>query len=394
MSNLPANPNYHVTPAVDKENKTPTFKMSKFNYDGYQPGNKVEFSVTVNDSTKEIASVTGTNVTIDNLDGTYSFTMPSSHVDLAVTLKDKGSGGNEPPITPVIKEGYKQVKNLDELIDGAQVIIGTTGDFKRQVAISTTQNANNREPIAMNYNDGYFSVSTDPAQEVQLAVFTISQVSYNDKTYYQFFDTVNNGYLYVCSNNYNYLRTQAENNEKGYFEITNNNGVMEIKASASGYSRNIIGNTANNFIGCGGGTTQTTIDLAIYSDVVETTKAWAKSCLKIDDASFVPESSEFATLFSIAKITLINMGIDYVNALKISEDSTLISAVTRYEEWAVSNNDEDPYNGLIEYVSPLINPIEKDGGCSGSIASTSLIISIFSSIGLGLLLSKKQKHCN
>jgi len=343
LAGQPSNPPYHVTPSIDK-NSPVQYTMSKFNYDGYQPGEKIDFTVIVNDSTKEISSVTGNDVTITNNEGTYSFTMPSVNVDLTVTLKEKGG------VDPVIVDGaYKLVTNLSELIDGAQIIIGTPGTFTRKKAISTTQNANNRSAIDMVYENGYYKVSTEPAQSVSLCVFTVSKINYNSKTYYQFYDNTNKGYLYVTSSSSNYLRTQATNNVNGYFEITNNDGIMNIVASASSFTRNTLGNYSNTFSAYGGGTTTTTINLSIYSDVTLTTKAWATSYMKIGDSSFDGPGSGLCKsngLFEAAKNALLGMGKTYVTVLISSDDITISSACARYEAWATANGDDNPYGGL------------------------------------------------
>lgn len=391
LENLPANPNYHVSPSVDSATKTPSYTMSKFNYDGYQPGEKVEFTLTVNDSTKEIDSISGTNVTITENDGVYSFTMPFNHVDLNVILKEKGE--EEPP---TINDGYKLVTNLDELIDGAKVIIGTHYTFRRNAAISTTQNQNNRSSISMIYTDGYYSVDSAQSSDVSLCVFTISSVEYEGKKYYQFFDSnpTNKGYLYVASNSNNYLRTQETNNVNGYFEITNNNGLMTIVASASKYSRNTIGNYSSTFIACGGATSKTTTDMAIYCDVVDTDRTWANSYLKMNDNSFNGEGSGLCKtkgLYSDAKAALVGMGYTYIEVLKTSNDIDLNAACNRYEAWAIANGDDNPYNGLINYNSPLFNKINFYNNNNNNLI-TVIIVAFLSSISLlAFLLLQKNK---
>lgn len=58
--------------------------------DGYASGTKVTFTLTVTDDTKEIDTVTSSEVTIaDDGNGSYSFTMPEKNVTVTVTLKDK-----------------------------------------------------------------------------------------------------------------------------------------------------------------------------------------------------------------------------------------------------------------------------------------------------------------
>ena len=347
LNNLPTNPNYHVSPAVDKDNHQ--YTMSKFNYDGYQPGTTVTFTIDINDNTKEINSVTGTNVSISSDDGIYSFVMPSNHVDLEVILIDKGSsGGEEEEEPPVISnDGYKIVTSMDELIDGAKVIIGTHNTFRRLMAISTTQTANNRTAINMVKDGDYYKVSQDPVQEVELCVFTISSVVYEEHKYYQFYDVVNNGYLYVCSNSSNYLRTQATNNVNGYFDITMDGSKMLIQATASSYTRNIIGNYSSMFSGYAGGTSATTVELALYADVVETTKVWANSYLKMNDPSFMGTGSGLCKsegLYENAKTALMSMGEAYIYSLRHCDDETLLNALNRYESWALANNDDNPYN--------------------------------------------------
>ncbi|MCF0108113.1 MAG: hypothetical protein HUJ59_03845, partial [Bacilli bacterium] len=137
------------------------------------------------------------------------------------------------------------------------------------------------------------------------------------------------------------------NNVNGYFDITMDGSKMLIQATASSYTRNIIGNYSSMFSGYAGGTSATTVELALYTDVVETTKVWANSYLKMNDPSFVGTGSGLCKsegLYESAKTALMNMGEAYIYSLRHCDDETLLNALNRYESWALANNDDNPYN--------------------------------------------------
>lgn len=60
--------------------------------ESYAAGEKVSFSITVNNATKQIKEVKVGVAELSPVDGVYSFTMPKSNIDLTITLKDKPTG--------------------------------------------------------------------------------------------------------------------------------------------------------------------------------------------------------------------------------------------------------------------------------------------------------------
>ena len=72
--------------------------------DGYKEGEKVAFTVTVTDNTKEIDKVTVNNSVLEDKSGTYEFEMPAQDTTIGVLLKDKQGGSTTDPDKPIDPE--------------------------------------------------------------------------------------------------------------------------------------------------------------------------------------------------------------------------------------------------------------------------------------------------
>ena len=91
---------------------------------------------------------------------------------------------------------YEKVTDVGSLEAGASVIIVNGSS---NVALSTTQNTNNRGQVSITINNGVITPSDG------VAILTLGG---NDKDGWSFYDAANNGYLYAASSSDNYLRTK------------------------------------------------------------------------------------------------------------------------------------------------------------------------------------------
>ena len=93
-------------------------------------------------------------------------------------------------------ETYEKVTDVGSLEAGASVIIVNGSS---NVALSITQNTNNRGQVSITINNGVITPSDG------VAILTLGG---NDKDGWSFYDAANNGYLYAASSSDNYLRTK------------------------------------------------------------------------------------------------------------------------------------------------------------------------------------------
>ncbi len=108
---------------------------------------------------------------------------------------------------------YEKVTDDSSLEAGASVIIVNES---KSVALSKTQNSNNRGQASITINNGVIT----PSSEV--AILTLGVDAQNG---WSFYDADKNGYLYAASSSSNHLKTQTNNDD---------NGLAVINISPSG----------------------------------------------------------------------------------------------------------------------------------------------------------------
>lgn len=123
---------------------------------------------------------------------------------------------------------YSLVESELDLVDGAKYIIANTD---ASVALSTTQNSNNRGQADIVISEGKAIVSSDSVQ-----VITLEATAVEGKPWAL---NVGNGYLYAASNSSNHLKTQTENDDNGRWTISISDGVATATAQGTN-SRNIL----------------------------------------------------------------------------------------------------------------------------------------------------------
>lgn len=165
-----------------------------------------------------------------------------------------------PPSPIVSGKVFEIVTDVNQLQDGDNVIIL---DIDKEHALNTIQNTNNRGAstdfrLIMNKT---VAILNDPST---VQILRISANSTNWELY------TGSGYLYAAGNsdNANYLKTQATNNENGHWAITIDNNTYEASIVAQGSnSHNIMRynpNSGNPIYACYNSVTQ--FGLHIYKE--------------------------------------------------------------------------------------------------------------------------------
>lgn len=184
-----------------------------------------------------------------------------------VTLSLSSTGATTKTVTVTVSEPivYKKVTELALMKDGGSFVLLATGT---QLAMSTTQLSNGREPITADIvdDDIYLASST------KVATLTITKGTGTYADYYTIFDPAysnNGGYLeYYNSNLTTYYVSSTPSTDAYYWSISFTNGhvVLENKANTGNYIEFNKASNANCFRLYAG--TQTKLDLyELESDI-------------------------------------------------------------------------------------------------------------------------------
>lgn len=144
--------------------------------------------------------------------------------------------------------GYQLVTDITTLKAGDKIIIVAAG---YDVALSTTQNTNNRAQVGITKNGNIAEIGND-TQVITLEAGTV------DGTFAFKVDT---GYLYAASSSSNHLKTQATLNDNASWEITIENSVATIKAKGNNSHNWMRYNDSSKLFSC---YTSGQKDIAIY----------------------------------------------------------------------------------------------------------------------------------
>ena len=131
-----------------------------------------------------------------------------SHLSCVLHPLDSTSDDFPPTSTDITPSDYTfyKVTDASSLSDGDQIIIT---NIANGVAMSTTQNQNNRSQTSIELKDGMITNISDQVQLISLEQNSASTWLLN----------VGNGYLYAPSNSDNILQTTNKNDSKRYAEI-------------------------------------------------------------------------------------------------------------------------------------------------------------------------------
>ena len=172
----------------------------------------------------------------------------SDGATITLTVTEPSQGGNNNPATT-----WTLVTNVSQLQVGDQIIIVAKD---ADVALSTTQNGNNRGAATVTKSDNTVSFGDD------VQVLTIENGSLEGTLAFN----TGSGYLYAASSSKNYLKTQTTLTEAGSWTILITDGIATIKAPSS-IGRNWMRFNPNNgspIFSCYGSGQQ---DIQIYKSV-------------------------------------------------------------------------------------------------------------------------------
>lgn len=144
---------------------------------------------------------------------------------------------------------YNLVNSLDDLTIGSEVIIVAA---KSNVALSTTQNSNNRAQAAVTKDNNFIS---DPGSDVQVLTIADGMTSGTIAFY------TGTGYLYAASSSKNYLRTETVLSANSSWKVTIINGIATIKAQGTNTRNWLRYNSGSSLFSCYSGGQA---DVAIY----------------------------------------------------------------------------------------------------------------------------------
>lgn len=156
------------------------------------------------------------------------------------------------------EKAYLLVENTNQLTVGSKVVIAAATE---NLALSTTQNSNNRGQAAITKNTDKTITLTSGVAELTLGEGKVANT-------WSFYCPANNGYLYAASSSSNHLKTKATLDNNGSFTITlGSNGIATVKAERTG--RNWLRyNTTNNLFSCYGSGQN---DICLYVETVSGT---------------------------------------------------------------------------------------------------------------------------
>ena len=137
------------------------------------------------------------------------------------------------PLAPKnINSGYfKKVTDASTLENGDAILIVNESD---EVAMSTTQNNNNRGQADIIINDNVVYAPSASVQKLTLVKMT-EEINKEDTDVFYFY--TGSGYLYAVSNSSNHLKTEAmpdnNGNARATISITSGNAAITFKGSAT-----------------------------------------------------------------------------------------------------------------------------------------------------------------
>ena len=228
--------------------------------------------VSTSTSYKDYSLVFTGDYTFFKLDvkGTQQIRVAQMSVTYETSGEQPGEGGGEDPETPVERPeepampctGWALVKDASTLAVGDKVVIAAT---ESDVALSTTQNSNNRGQATVTKNGETITFGND-VQELTLEAGTV------DNTWA--FNT-GSGYLYAASSSSNHLKTNETLTANGSWAITITDGATSVVAQGSNTRNELKYNQSSSLFSCyASGNTQKAISLYRYVEPIEANIAY------------------------------------------------------------------------------------------------------------------------
>ncbi len=218
----------HVTSiALDDENLNPLDDGANVT-----SGSTVYITPTLEEGypyvTISVKQADNTDVQITQNTGNWSFIMPNSNVIISATASA------EPPA----KNVYELVTDANTLA-ARDIIIFAYGSGTNAVAMSITQNTNNRSEVSVVESNNQIEASSG-IQEITL-----------EGTTGAWYFNVGEGYLYAASSSSNWLRTQASKNDNSKATITLGTNSYATITFQGSYTHNLLKyNNDDNLFSC------------------------------------------------------------------------------------------------------------------------------------------------
>lgn len=192
---------------------------------------------------------------------------------------------------------WNLVTDVASLAVGDRIIIAAK---TTDVAISTTQNTNNREETAITQNGSTLST---PSAEVQ--IFTLESGTKPDTWAFN----TGSGYIYAASSSSNFLRTQEQNDDNGSWKITlgSSGSAATIKAQGTN-SRNLLRYNSNSKLFSCYGSGQA--EVVLYKQVSSATGyiSFCTPCIKgTDDITVTSAKGVWVEAVTPLNITATNL---------------------------------------------------------------------------------------
>ena len=208
---------------------------------------------------------------------------------------------------------YEKVTSVSSLENGdAILIVNETAN----VALSTTQNSNNRGQQGVTITTGTPNVIYAPSAKAQKLVLVKKTEKIDDKDTDVFYFYTGSGYLYAAgASSNNYMRTEttpdANNNARATISISSGDATITFKGSAS---RNLLQyNSGSKIFSCYGSAQQ---NVQIYKEVAH-------------NESVTVTSAGYATIASPYALDFTDSDIEAYIATSASGSAVTLSAVNK-----------------------------------------------------------------
>ena len=220
----------------------------------FEVGDAFSFGGTViatydDDSQEDVTtscSFSGYDLSVEgNQTVTVTYSTVTTTYDITVTAAASSSSSSSEP-DPAYDYAYTAVTDIGELRDGDKIVLAakeTVDKEDRYYAMSATQNTNNRAHVELNDCDGEHIGDLGSG----IAEFTLVKVP--KTSYWAFYDSVNDGYLYAASSSGNQLKTQTVLDANGNFRLTYDGG-WKIVAQGENSRNHLRHNQTSSIFSC------------------------------------------------------------------------------------------------------------------------------------------------
>ena len=293
----------------------------------------------------------------------------AGNVDITVTVTTKPAVN---PEGPAVGSTYSLVTNAATLNAGDKLLFVDEGDGESGVAMSTTQNTNNRGEVAVTLSEHTISAAPATAQVITL-----------EGSASGWYFNVGDGYLYAASSSSNNMKTEEEkdNNAKATISIAEN--VATIVFQGANTRNNLRYNASSSLFSCYAGTSTmakpsiyrqnvaSTFDITIdqskgdgWRTIVTSVSATLPSGLKAYIAS--ADESDKVTLTEVASLKANNAYILYGTAANYTLTVTDSPVEPTGNELRVSTNTDGNGAFVLAKKGGVVGFYKWNGGSLGA----------------------------